>query len=261
MTTRPILFSTPMVRALLAQTKVQTRRGLTISGHRTFTEFGVSDTGGYDWHFRDSEKRWHDLRDAELKKRLPWQVGANLWVRETWKPGSWRYDGRVAADYRASPEMTKTPWCYPDNFDDLWPKWTEELDNQGLQPDDDGMYRWKPGQSPLKWRPSIHMPRWASRLTLTVTDVRVQRLQDISEEDALAEGIEDVTQQVASSDRSLQFWRRYKDGAWNGYVDCPKGSYASLWESLNGPGSWSENPWIVALTFSVERRNVDEVGK
>jgi len=105
--------------------------------------------------------------------------------------------------------------------------------------------------------PGIHMPRWASRLTLIVTDVRVERLQDISEADAIAEGIEDVTAEVAPSDKSLRFWRRYRDGGWNGYVNCPIGSYASLWSEINGPGSWAENPWAVAVSFAVERRNID----
>ena len=96
MADRAINFTEPMVAGIEREIerpgtgKTETRRGLNISGHRSFTEFGVSDTPGYDWHFRDSEKRWHDLRDHELKVRLPWQVGDKLWVRESYyQYGHW----------------------------------------------------------------------------------------------------------------------------------------------------------------------------
>ncbi len=86
----------------------------------------------------------------------------------------------------------------------------------------------------------IHMPRWASRLTLTVTDVRVQRLQEISEADAEVEGVELAV-----------------------FPDWPvttfRGAYRGLWESLHGPGAWAENPWVAAITFTIECRNIDAV--
>lgn len=94
------------------------------------------------------------------------------------------------------------------------------------------------------WRPGIHMPRWASRLTLTVTSVRVQRLQDISEEDAIAEGVDAVS--MADAPRQTA-WSRRQD-------------FAQLWDSINGKhpcAAWSDNPWIVALTFSVTKQNID----
>jgi len=94
---------------------------------------------------------------------------------------------------------------------------------------------------PERWRPSIHMPRWASRLTLTVTDVRVQRVQDISEADALAEGTEPVLVPP--------------DGG-----SCPHvEGFRSLWDSLNAARGydWETNPWVTAITFTAERRNID----
>lgn len=115
------------------------------------------------------------------------------------------------------------------------------------------IWYWADGNPPegdwTKPKPGIHMPRWASRITLLVTDVRVERVQDISEEDAIAEGIEDVTRQITPNDPSLRFWRRYRDGSGVGYVDSAIGSYASLWTSINGPGSWNANPWVAALSF------------
>jgi hypothetical protein len=94
------------------------------------------------------------------------------------------------------------------------------------------------------WRPSIHMPRWASRLTLIVTDVRVQRLQDISEADAVAEGVTPI------NETNELRWEHYS----------PHGvSFRDLWSSLHGPDAWAANPWVVALTFDVHRCNIDQM--
>ena len=96
---------------------------------------------------------------------------------------------------------------------------------------------------PPRWRPSIHMPRSASRLTLTVTEVRVQRLQDISEEDARAEGIEGE-------------FLPWPQGYWT-----YRPYFAELWNSLHGPDAWDANPWVVALSFTVQHGNIDQIGK
>lgn len=111
----------------------------------------------------------------------------------------------------------------------------------------------------LKLRPSIHMPRWASRLTLTVTEVRVQRLQDISEADAWAEGCiqgdaDDVggffpAEEPHHSGIGYQGW------------DCARDWYADLWESLHGDGAWDANPWVAAVSFTVVKGNIDEVAQ
>jgi hypothetical protein len=95
----------------------------------------------------------------------------------------------------------------------------------------------KPG---WKWKPSIHMPRWASRITLEITEVRVERLQDISEEDAVAEGVE-----AWIKTREPQFMQC------RGIFceDYHRKQYADLWESINGRGSWAANPYVWAVTF------------
>jgi hypothetical protein len=100
------------------------------------------------------------------------------------------------------------------------------------------------------WRPSIHMPRWASRLTLTVTNVRVQRLNQISEGDAMAEGIEPYGQAT---------WKDYQSDSITHCRHDARGSFRTLWDSLNdarGYG-WEANPWVAAYTFTVTRRNID----
>jgi hypothetical protein len=92
-------------------------------------------------------------------------------------------------------------------------------------------------QRGMGWRPSIHMPRWANRLTLEITEVRVERLQDISEADALAEGMTFPEGMALGND--------------------PIDAYARLWGQINGEGSWAANPWCWALTFTVHQQNVD----
>src|SRR5690606_34593004 len=117
-----------------------------------------------------------------------------------------------------------------------------------------------------KTRVSIFMPRWASRLTLTVTDVRVERLQDCSEEDAIAEGVETDLWDMAPVARDYS----RPDGHFVGWdigilppntsVDADRvgrESYRTLWDSINGAGAWEANPWVVAVTFTVEQRNID----
>ena len=92
------------------------------------------------------------------------------------------------------------------------------------------------GDDPPPWRPSIHMPRWASRLTLEITEIRVQRLQEISEEDAKAEG---AYPPPAGTD---------DDGAHFDSGTCRDG-FIDLWRSINGPGSWAANPWVWCVSF------------
>ena len=241
MTDRPIIFSAPMVRALLEGRKTQTRRLLSIRGRRGFSEFGPSDTQGYDWHFRDAHMRWHDLRHGELLAKLPWHVGDRLWVRENCWAQHNGVDGdgvRYPADggfiRAASSAAAVDAWdrlnCYahsrhPDNATDS-------------------------GQLV----PSIHMPRWASRLTLTVTDVRVQELLDISEEDAAAEGCSEG---------------RFNDGfgptpIGDGLtIESPGGFYSAagafqmLWQKIHPDWDGFSSPHVVALTFTVEQRNID----
>lgn len=227
MTDKPIIFSAPMVRALLDGSKTQTRRFLSIKGQRGFFQFGPSDTRGYDWTFRRKDHVWEDYEHDKLLGLLPIQVGDRLWVREN--------------------------WCLCGKMDGIKPSKCSKNEPVGYLAD--GTIRELACSmiSQGRTRPSIHMPRWASRLTLTVTDVRVQRLQDISEADAIAEG-------------SRPFWD--KDNPHD--IPCPDGStmemmplkgpqdaFQKLWNSINGPDAWAENPWVTAYIFTVEKRNID----
>lgn len=104
-------------------------------------------------------------------------------------------------------------------------------------------YRADEDQQPqgLPWKPSIHMPRWASRLTLRITDVRVERLNEISEADAEAEGAEPI---LVPPD---------------GGSDPHAQGFCELWNSINGPEAWDKNPWVWVVCFEVIHANVDQV--
>ncbi|WP_411909250.1 hypothetical protein [Mesorhizobium sp. AD1-1] len=199
MTDRPILFSAPMVRALLAGTKTQTRRVLT------------KPYGTFEWVNAD----WRPLC-------LKFFKGDRLYVREAWRCNGWASDVATIM-YRASEG-------------DGYTAMTEQYPADGKQP----------LRVTGTWRPGIHMPRWASRLTLTVTEVRVQRLQEISEEDARSEG---------AAENEVGYWSH--DGTEFGLT--AKDSFAGLWHDLNAARGfgWDQNPWVVALSFSVLQKNID----
>jgi hypothetical protein len=195
---RPILFSAPMVRAILDGTKTQTRR-VVKAKHLPWLENSVLN-------FLDG--KWN-------QRPLPYgQTGDRLWVRETCRAEELS-DGLDGVRYLAD-----------DGF-------------VSIQPNEDGINRWLEmrdyGNRPntvarVKTVPAIHMPRWASRITLDITGVRVERLQACNEVDAISEG-----------------------APWAACGAPQEGShkvgFAQLWESINGPGSWEANPWVWVVEF------------
>lgn len=240
MTDRPILFSGPMIRALLAGTKTQTRRDLT----KTFARFPQLD--GYETNgtlkpiegksvpcveFVHSQLGlWHPVDNPQGRSGwyVPFKaaVGDRLWARETWRPvGSLH------------------PW-------DLEIIYDANGEHRTIKDGEFGDEDWNMPKAAERGNvPSLFMPRWASRLTLTVTDVRAERLQAISDEDAIAEGIE----------RSDGFPDRFMTPA--GDYAVPKVAYQRLWETINGPGSWDANPWVAVYTFSVHHGNIDQIAR
>lgn len=252
MTDRPILFSAPMVRALLAGTKTQTRRivkGLIGEDHH-------APHGPVLWV---SEDECFPLPSDAAVRCCPYgQPGDRLWVRETWRIGSFReadgaYPNRVALDYAATPELVRTPWLHPsaESWTKLYSQSHKDCTRAAasgstdIWEDGDG-WGWEHGKSPCRWRPSIHMPRWASRITLEITGVRVERLNDISEADAIAEGIK-------PSSGNIKGWVcplvDCKAGQLAIRVQDPRSAYGGLWEIINGPGSWAANPWVWVVEF------------
>ena len=208
---RPILFSAPTVRAILDGQKTQTRRIVKPQPYITKNEVKC-------WGPPTDGKKYlpNGPRSATggvlwsftdlIGRYCPYGVpGDRLWVRETWAAPGWD-DSRISEiDHRASLVYRADD---PEKHED------------------DGT-----------WHPSIHMPRWASRITLEITGVRVERLRNISEEDAIAEGVENIAPNQ---------WRDYEDGR---TVICPCGSFRTLWTKINGRESWDANPWVWVVEF------------
>lgn len=236
MTDRPILFSGPMIRAILREIaapgtgKTQTRRVLKlptkgIYEHPKRGGWAASTVGGKGCYL-DSAKTipaperaciWHQTTGTTILP--PYAPGDRLWVRETWAAGA-------CANGLA-------PSCLHPGF------WLR--DNGGLWFAADKAEPAHPVTPKGPNRPGIHMPRWASRLTLIVTEVRVERLQDISEADARAEGPD-----LCRDDGRLHATYRI--------------AFANLWDSLNAERApWDSNPWVVAVSFRPVLGNIDRV--
>lgn len=194
----PILFSAPMVRAILGGRKTQTRR--IVKGLRP--GLGVV-TKCQDGSNAPLPSVCWDIGGPIIK--CPYGFpGDRLWVRETW-------------------QCSQVPDDGPDQ--ELW----FAADSDGRRPPD--------VEEEWSWRPSIHMPRWASRITLEITSVRVERLQEISEGDAKAEGCAPAWLDVDGERVNHGSAPTYRQG------------YARLWGEINGPGSWADNPWVWVIEF------------
>ncbi|CAK7025875.1 MAG: hypothetical protein DELT_02580 [Desulfovibrio sp.] len=245
-TYHPLLAAAPVVRAILDGRQTQDRRPILIrQGHsRVLPQYaGFFEEDGSLY----VEDHYGDTRS--IADFAPWQPGDILYVRETWRVAAWRSDEwKVACDYKASPEETHTPWIYLPHgtYDEVEHRQLQELQSLGVEPDNDGHYRWEHGKAPVKWRPSIHMPRWAARIFLEVVSVRAERLQDISEEDAIAEGIQ-------KSIGGMWCGAPHKAHGAPRQHNSAREAFADLWNSLysNRPGQdWSANPWVWATTFN-----------
>lgn len=221
---RGMIFNSEMVRAILDGRKTQTRRPIKWKQTR-FTEIGEREDGGYWPWSEDAEHAcdfWHPCPFGA--------VGDRIWVRETFCPvDDTQYGGEKWVDYRATPKFEAS---HPAGWDSA--------------PND---------AEALKWRPSIHMPRWASRILLEITDVRVERLNAISEEDAQREGVHTevwdqtvVARNYAARDEFFQFWSEDMPH----YVEMNqlyRSSFRSLWESIYGAENWLANPWVWVIEF------------
>lgn len=165
---------------------------------------------------------------------MPVVEGDRLWVKEAWR-ASPAYDDLKPSDMGGDESIFY-------EADETWESWG--WGNIGCI-------------SGGRYRHARFMPRWASRLTLTVTDVRVQRVQEISEDDAIAEGIE----LCSPAPFGLSGWRDYgnEDAPRQRYYGDPRDSFFSLWNSIHGPDAWDQNPWVAAISFDVHKCNIDQM--
>ncbi|MDD2110103.1 hypothetical protein [Pseudomonas asiatica] len=220
---RPILFSGPMVRALLDGRKTVTRRPIKPSMRGFDVSFELHQQDDGSWRpMHTFDESCMDDQGTEHPVVCPYgKPGDRLWVRETW--------------YCDHFEVMRGPYLKPADLDI-----TEARDDGTLVYAADGLAPYEADQ-PV-WKPSIHMPRWASRILLEVTDVRVERLQDISEQQALAEGVRLYTDHAELGD-----W--YHVEGIDTYSADPRKSFELLWTGINGAESWDVNPWVWAVKF------------
>lgn len=214
----PILFSTPMVQAILEGRKTETRRVV-----KTYIKPGnyrYDGTGPEAHHFLETIKDNHEPGERYINiGKCPYgQPGDVLWVRENYlKPPTITY--KMLRDGA-----------------DTWPKFDYQADISATEIEQYKSWGWK-------LKPSIHMPKAAARIWLQVQEIKVERLEDITEDGAIAEGVE-----------------RIRHPLFSGYINyCnetlfyyeAKYSFISLWESINGPHSWAANPWVWVVKFKL----------
>lgn len=216
---RPILFSGPMVQAILDGRKTMTRRVVKPQPEMELDgEILPDGTGGYGWGpVLPPWSKW------------PYQIGDRLWVREKHK--LWLPEG--------GPEWS---CLYADGKSrDRLATWDEG--DQYLSPEDVGLH-----VLPKHWRPSIHMPRWASRITLEITNVRVERLQEITADDAIKEG--------ANPEFEVDIATFVHGGAIPGSTHYL--GFKHLWNSINGKKHpWLSDPWVWVVEFKRQEANHD----
>lgn len=246
MNVKPIIFSAPMIRALLEGRKTQTRRIVKPQPCQSeyepeslyVTGLTAKHMGAKGLIMRGQRHYYATTNRLDLAKGCPYgRPGDLLWVRESWAD--------VGGD----------PWYMADGRERSYSA-CDTFEGGGYPPvcRDIGANCCSVTRQKVRWSPSIHMPRWASRQTLRITDVRVQRLQEISEADAKAEGAEPYSVDGFTADELalldaplLERGNPYRNG------------FALLWDSINGPGAWERNEWVWALSFEVIRANVDQV--
>ncbi len=208
MKARPILMSSPMIRALLDGRKTQTRRVVKPQPFKV--------DAGFAWLPPKPDATGCTFSPIPCPYGKP---GDLLWVRESLRIFNTVHletgEHGLAAYYSAGGGDMQT-----------W-EWNGRGDTTGI--------------------PSIHMPRAVSRLTLELTEVRVERLQDISEADATAEGVYPITEEPG----------RWLNGKVNFKYSNPLPAFIGLWCSINGQLAWKDNPWVWCLSFRIHQKNVD----
>ena len=209
----PILFSAPMVHAMLECRKTMTRRPAWRAPKP------VDPSGAITTDLVSAPTRWQSVKP-----------GDRLWVRETWQ--------YAPKKYCICPQGSEPQPC------DDWQKGT------GCRSDRDAVIFRADGMKASHWRPGIHMPRWASRITWIVTAVRIERLRDISEADARAEGVDDDC---------LEPLRRERFYGMKPWPEFYRPLFALFIDQIHGDGFWANNPEVVVITGEVHARNIDAV--
>jgi hypothetical protein len=262
MADRPIIFSAPMIQALLAGRKTQTRRVLKPQPlHHPLHGFFLPVNKGYT--FAD----FLPVDSPEIDACLPYAIGDRLWCREACRaeelsmppirrPATRKERmllGRThVEEYRELDGADGVRYM----ADDHWQK-IENTREAGDRWSDLYHYRNKGKGDTGCVVPPIHMPRWASRLMLVVTDVKVERVQDISEDDAIAEGCRPFFDKANPEMMAGPNGTHHPMMPLKGPIDA----FRSLWNTIHGPDAWERNDWVAAVTFTVHQCNIDQMEK
>lgn len=226
---RPILFNGEMVRAILEGRKTMTRRIIkpqpTKEDYKLMRNIESSNKKDKDLFFWGKFENYRLVGRDHVHFKCPFgEIGDRLWVRETW----------------------------------LYDTFMEGEESDDIPQKNRVIYRATNPNYPMtvgswKWKPSIFMPRRASRITLEITNIRVERLNDISEEDAISEGIVGINV-PSGGDDYYDYWRNYaipqnREDLFPWFISKPIQSFKSLWESINGKDSWEQNPFVWVIEF------------
>lgn len=210
MTERPMIFNSEMVRAILDGRKTQTRRPIKFpfKDRNLGCELSGNELAG-------------ELSSGNYLNSPFGKPGDRIWVRETFQGPLFDFD-QMDAYCKDSAPFEKAQFCVYKADGKPAPEFFDADDNLHCC-----------------WRPSIHMPRWASRILLEITDVRVERLNCITEESAQAEGVAKLRE---------GFWKHYQPG-WTQHQLSARGSFVTLWKSIYGEENWQANPWVWVVEF------------
>lgn len=259
----PMLFTPAMGQALWEGRKTQTRRLLKpqpLPAGKFFAPAPIYEddfqwpTKSYGVHVVSNRPHppQRYLDDFPIKVR----PGDLIWPKERWRVGAWHWgNGEIAVDFTDGPIKEWRRLECPDMFARLVDQSRQDAANANVRLNDMSYweYSWPPGDGPTRWRSSLHMPKAAGRMTLSVTEVRIERLDDIDVLDAVAEGIQPET----LPDGSIGY-KNYRNDL--GPFECPVHSFQSLWDEINADTApWASNPWVIAYTFEMRRQNILEV--
>ncbi|ASL89065.1 hypothetical protein BVG97_16250 [Serratia marcescens] len=230
---RPVIFNGEMVRAILDGRKTQTRRAIS---DRQLHLIDVASQVGECYPLESGID--HSNSQSYYREHCPFgQVGDRLWVRETFAvlgnedgcPIDWN-GNLIKGDEKQAARIYKAScWQEPGNYG-LWSIPDRETQYEGT------------------WRPSIHMSRWASRIMLEITAVRVERLNDISVDDAKAEGVRALENNFGNGPAYCDYLLPNLDDTAEWY-NRASDSFKSLWKSIYGEESWRANPWVWVIEF------------
>jgi hypothetical protein len=232
---RPVIFSGPMVKAILEGRKTQTRRickpACDMGGELAGSVHPAKESGWIAW-WPGNDPGLADFTKLAYQDgfQCPYgKPGERLWVRESAyisQPNFGLPEDATHKDYDGQPRVVS---------------YTVDMGFDAKRCAQD---------YGVKCSPSIHMPRWASRITLEITSVKVERLQEISDEDCKAEGIEHNW--LGSDPCPPEYadeWERYGSDLEAEPCYSPKESFQTLWETIHGPDSWATNPWLWCISF------------